>query len=868
MKRLLFVLTFMAMATHAHAQGIGNVTANTSQGGASVPATCNPGPPVAIWSVGNSVNPTFYLCGSDNVYHVVASGSAVGTVKSVAETFTGGLISVSGSPITTSGTLGLTVAGTSGGIPYFSGATTWASSGALTANLPVIGGGAGIAPTVGARSGNTTTFATTAGALTNGHCVDIDNNGNFADAGGACGVSGGGGTVTSVGLVGTANQVTVTGTSPIVGSGSWTLSIPTSPTLPGTTTGTFSGNLTGNVTGNVTGSSGSTTGNAATATALAANGTNCSAGSYPLGVDASGNSESCTAAATGTITGTITTGQIPVASSATALTSSANLAWASAGNGALNLTGGAGGTAQLNFQRSGDSGFRTRLANSTLSFGPGDGTTDVLLNRNASAVLALTGSMLFTSFWDMTETSSPGNPAASTQRVYADSTTHQLTCLTSSGGNCLPSGGGGGMAIGGTVTSGTSGSILFVGAGPVLAQDNANLFWDNTAKKFLVGPGGLPSTLFNVGRTIFTSGIANVQGTTGDYAMLQSSLNVLAQSNDNVGDGSILGFNVAANTLAGGAGPMASVQGGTIAATANGDTSFLTGLGISATTTAGTTGTATGLQLGVNVGTTTTTAIGLQIFDVVGATTNHSILAGAGKASFANNLSDESGQLNVENDVVDTSSAAPSAVNGQAFLTSDQAITRLIGVHGYAENTVMSNLNEAASGLFDVPGNTGGGTLVRGFGIHVRGDLAGAGSSGSAAITVDSQTMGTLALQTGTGPVQFGDTVQSTKFLTVTNCSSAASPAVCGSAASGSVVIAASATTVQVNTSAVTANSQIFVFPDETLGTKLSVTCNSTLATAASGLAITARSAGSSFTISTLATVAVNPVCLSYMIVN
>lgn len=38
----------------------------------------------------------------------------------------------------------------------------------------------------------------------------------------------------------------------------------------------------------------------ATATALAANGTNCSAGNYPLGVDASGNAESCTSAATGT----------------------------------------------------------------------------------------------------------------------------------------------------------------------------------------------------------------------------------------------------------------------------------------------------------------------------------------------------------------------------------------------------------------------------------------------------------------------------------------------------------------------------------------------------------------------------------------
>lgn len=38
-----------------------------------------------------------------------------------------------------------------------------------------------------------------------------------------------------------------------------------------------------------------TTGRAATATALAANGTNCSAGYHPLGVDASGNAEGCTA---------------------------------------------------------------------------------------------------------------------------------------------------------------------------------------------------------------------------------------------------------------------------------------------------------------------------------------------------------------------------------------------------------------------------------------------------------------------------------------------------------------------------------------------------------------------------------------------
>jgi hypothetical protein len=76
----------------------------------------------------------------------VWSSTYAGTVTSVAQSFTGGIISVGGSPITTSGTLALTVAGTSGGIPYFSSATAWATSAALAANAIVLGGGAGVAP--------------------------------------------------------------------------------------------------------------------------------------------------------------------------------------------------------------------------------------------------------------------------------------------------------------------------------------------------------------------------------------------------------------------------------------------------------------------------------------------------------------------------------------------------------------------------------------------------------------------------------------------------------------------------------------------------------------------------------------------------
>jgi hypothetical protein len=80
------------------------------------------------------------------LWKYVAQGGGAGTVTSVAETFTGGIVSVAGSPITTSGTIALTVAGTSGGVPYFSSGTAWASSGALTAKCVMVGGGAGAAP--------------------------------------------------------------------------------------------------------------------------------------------------------------------------------------------------------------------------------------------------------------------------------------------------------------------------------------------------------------------------------------------------------------------------------------------------------------------------------------------------------------------------------------------------------------------------------------------------------------------------------------------------------------------------------------------------------------------------------------------------
>ena len=91
------------------------------------------------------------------VTSITTAANPQGTVTSVAQSFTGGLISVTGSPITSSGTLALTVAGTSGGVPYFSSASTWATSAVLTANALVVGGGAGATPATLASTGTTTT---------------------------------------------------------------------------------------------------------------------------------------------------------------------------------------------------------------------------------------------------------------------------------------------------------------------------------------------------------------------------------------------------------------------------------------------------------------------------------------------------------------------------------------------------------------------------------------------------------------------------------------------------------------------------------------------------------------------------------------
>lgn len=84
--------------------------------------------------------------------------------------------------------------------------------------------------------------------------------------------------------------------------------------------------------------------------------------------------------------------------------------------------------------------WKTRLSSSLFEF-----NTPVQFDQSAK----------FQTYHDVQEIASPANPSSGYERWYANLTTHQFTCLTSSGGSCGPTGGGSG-----TVTSVASGTGL------------------------------------------------------------------------------------------------------------------------------------------------------------------------------------------------------------------------------------------------------------------------------------------------------------------------------------------------------------------------------------------------------------------------
>ena len=144
-----------------------------------------------------------------------ASPAYTGTVTSVS--FTGGIISVA----TATTTPALTVAGTSGGIPYFSSGTTWATSAALAANAIVLGGGAGAAPaTTTTGTGVVTALGVntgTAGAfVVNGGALGTPSSGTVTNLTGTASININGTVGATTANVGT--FTTINGTGAVIGS--------------------------------------------------------------------------------------------------------------------------------------------------------------------------------------------------------------------------------------------------------------------------------------------------------------------------------------------------------------------------------------------------------------------------------------------------------------------------------------------------------------------------------------------------------------------------------------------------------------------------------------------------------------------------
>jgi hypothetical protein len=108
----------------------------------------------------------------------------------------------------------------------------------------------------------------------------------------------------------------------------------------------------------------------------------------------------------------------------------------------------------------------------------------------------------------------PAVSVAAQWRIYCSAAGRLM--LSENGGayTTVVTGTGSGMAIGNTITSATAGSVLFAGAAGVLAQDNSNLFWDDSNNYLGLGVNSSLAARLHVRADAGNNGI-HVESNTG-----------------------------------------------------------------------------------------------------------------------------------------------------------------------------------------------------------------------------------------------------------------------------------------------------------------------------------------------------------------
>lgn len=413
-------------------------------------------------------------------------------------------------------------------------------------------------------------------------------------------------------------------------------------------------------------------------------------------------------------------------------------------------------------------------------------------------------------------------------------------------------GGGGGAdnsTAGGNGGSGGGGSVANSPGSGTGGQGNAGAA-DGGAPDYPAGGGGGSSAAGGAG-----SGSQAGNGGAGTSSSITGSAVVYAggggggvfsgtAGNGGSGGGangsnSGLGGNATANTGGGGGGNGANYNSGSPGAGGNGGS-------------------------GVVIVSYTTGGLTPATPSVVGSGTVNRLAKFTATSTISNALFSDDGSnttLTSGNLFLPVSSILDSITNGALNFGTTLATTMTFGRSG--QNMVINS-------------KVGIGTTTPAANLHVIGDIfANFINILADGLGLDTYTAGTLSLGSTTATSikigRLGITTTMPGVLsygslsTVSNCSSTTTPSTCGSAPSGSVAMPTGGDTIVVNTTAVTANSQIMVTEDSSLGSRLGITCNTAVGRR---YTISARTAGTSFTIRANANPATNKACLSYFIVN